>query len=80
MIGLKVGMSWEDKEDSHFPSLDSCRADDMNLQAMRPNVMVEWLTLLLHIQEVLDSNLGPETSCSCLVFSQSLHVNVRIMP
>jgi hypothetical protein len=25
------------------------------------NIMVEWLTLLLHIQEVPSSNLGPET-------------------
>jgi hypothetical protein len=28
-----------------------------------PNVVFEWLTLLLHIREVLDSNLGPETGC-----------------
>jgi hypothetical protein len=26
-----------------------------------PNVMVEWLTFLLRIREVLGSNLGPET-------------------
>jgi hypothetical protein len=26
------------------------------------NIVVEWLTLLLCIQEVLGSNLGPETS------------------
>jgi hypothetical protein len=26
----------------------------------RPNVVVEWLTLLLHIRDVLDSNLCPE--------------------
>jgi hypothetical protein len=25
-----------------------------------PNVVVEWLTLLLRIREVLGSNLGPE--------------------
>jgi hypothetical protein len=27
-----------------------------------PNVVTEWLTLLLHIWEVHDSNLKPETS------------------
>jgi hypothetical protein len=27
------------------------------------NVMVGWLTLLLHIQEILDSKLGLETGC-----------------
>jgi hypothetical protein len=27
----------------------------------RPNVVVEWLTLLLRIREVQGSNLGPET-------------------
>jgi hypothetical protein len=28
------------------------------------NVMVEWLTILLHIREVLGSNVGPEISYS----------------
>jgi hypothetical protein len=28
------------------------------------NAMVEGLTLLLHIQDVLGSNLSPETGCS----------------
>jgi hypothetical protein len=26
-----------------------------------PNVVVEWLTLLLHIRKDPDSNIGPET-------------------
>jgi hypothetical protein len=28
-----------------------------------PNIVAEWLTLLLYIWEVLGSNLGPQTSC-----------------
>jgi hypothetical protein len=28
---------------------------------LAPNVVIEMLTLLFHIREVLDSNLGPET-------------------
>jgi hypothetical protein len=27
----------------------------------RPNIVIEWLALFLHIREVLGSNLGPET-------------------
>jgi hypothetical protein len=27
-----------------------------------PGIVVKWIKLLLHIQEVLGSNLGPETS------------------
>jgi hypothetical protein len=27
------------------------------------NIVVEWLTLLLRILEVLGSNLGPKTGC-----------------
>jgi hypothetical protein len=34
-----------------------------------PNVVVEWLTLLLHIRKVPDSDLGPETSFRALGFS-----------
>jgi hypothetical protein len=30
--------------------------------ALRPNVVVEWLALLLRIREVVSSNLGLETS------------------
>jgi hypothetical protein len=41
-----------------------------------PNVVVEWLTLLLRIWEVLGSNLGPETGYPDLGFSwfSSVHV------
>jgi hypothetical protein len=31
------------------------------LEVVPPNVVVEWLALLLCIREVPDSNLGPET-------------------
>jgi hypothetical protein len=33
----------------------------MKVVEIRPNVMVEWLALLLRIREVPGSNLGPET-------------------
>jgi hypothetical protein len=33
----------------------------MSKKRKRPNVVVEWLTLLIHIWEVLGSNLSPET-------------------
>jgi hypothetical protein len=33
----------------------------LNLQINIPNIVVEWLTLLLRIWEVLDSNLGLQT-------------------
>jgi hypothetical protein len=42
------------------------------------------LTLLLHIPEVLGSNLGPETSYPdvsvFMVFPQSLQADARIVP
>jgi hypothetical protein len=46
-----------------------------------PNIMVEWLTLLLCIQEVPGSILGPEVSYPACDFnrSQSLQVNARIV-
>jgi hypothetical protein len=28
-----------------------------------PNVVIKWLTSLLHIQDITGSNLGPETRC-----------------
>jgi hypothetical protein len=34
----------------------------MTAQMEGPNVVVEWLTVLLHIQHVPGSNLGLETS------------------
>jgi hypothetical protein len=34
----------------------------------RPNVVVEWLTLLLRIREVPGSNLGPDTGYPDRVF------------
>jgi hypothetical protein len=33
-----------------------------NNNMVTPNVIVEWLTILLRIREVSGSNLGPETS------------------
>jgi hypothetical protein len=30
---------------------------------MTKNVVIEWLTLLLRVQEVPGSNIGPETGC-----------------
>jgi hypothetical protein len=49
---------------------------------MLPYVMVEWLTLLLHIQEVPGSNLGLEMSYSEVFHGipQSLQENIRIVP
>jgi hypothetical protein len=35
-----------------------------NVQLYSPNVVIEWLTLLLRILEVSDSNLNPETGYS----------------
>jgi hypothetical protein len=46
------------------------------------NIMVEWLTLLLRILELPDSNLGPETSHPDGGFSwlsQSLQANSGIV-
>jgi hypothetical protein len=43
--------------------------------------LVEWLTLLLRIREVLDSNLGLETGYAdegFIDFPQSLQANARI--
>jgi hypothetical protein len=34
----------------------------IRLMKIRPNAVAVWLTLLLHIQEVPGSNLGPETA------------------
>jgi hypothetical protein len=50
---------------------------------LRPNVMVEWLTLLLHIWEVTGSNLDPETSYTHQDFRgflRSLQANAGIVP
>jgi hypothetical protein len=33
----------------------------LRISDMSPKVVIEWLKLLLHIQEVPGSNLGPET-------------------
>jgi hypothetical protein len=46
------------------------------------NIMSEWLALLLHIQEVLHSNLDPETAILIQVshgFPLLLQVNARIV-
>jgi hypothetical protein len=50
--------------------------------AMAPNVVVHRLTLLRHIREVQDSNVGPETAYPEVFrgISQSLHMNVCIGP
>jgi hypothetical protein len=47
-----------------------------------PNVVVEWLTLLLHIREVPGSNICPKTDCPEFFrgFPQPLQANVRIVP
>jgi hypothetical protein len=48
-----------------------------------PTVAVEWLILLLHVREILGSNLGPETGSSrrgFLGFPQSFHSNTGIVP
>lgn len=43
-----------------------------------PNVVVEWLTLLFHIREVLGSNLGPDWVFHS--FPQSFWANAGIVP
>jgi hypothetical protein len=43
------------------PSNPSCLNHATNIR--RPNVVVEWLTLLIRIQEIRGSNLGPKASC-----------------
>jgi hypothetical protein len=48
-----------------------------------PNVVIEWLTLLLRILEVPGSNLGPGDRLSCFSFSlfpQSLQANAGMVP
>jgi hypothetical protein len=42
--------------------------------------MVDWLTLLIRIREFPASNLVPETDYRESGFSQSLQVNVWIVP
>jgi hypothetical protein len=47
-----------------------------NSFTLAPNVLVEWLTLLLCIREVLGSSLGPETGYPARGFNgfpQSFH-------
>jgi hypothetical protein len=53
------------------------------LLSQKPTFVVEWLTLLLHIQEVLGSNLGPETCCRdsfLVVFPQPFDIFAGIGP
>jgi hypothetical protein len=38
-------------------------SDAVSTAAVRPYVVVEWLTMLLRIRKVLRLNLGPETGC-----------------
>jgi hypothetical protein len=47
-----------------------------------PNIVVEWLTLLLRIRDVSGSNLGPETdySESFSAFPQSVQANAATVP
>jgi hypothetical protein len=51
---------------------------------VRPNVVVEWLTLLLGIREVPSSNIGPATDYAddwgFRGFGQSLQANAGIVP
>jgi hypothetical protein len=48
----------------------------------RPNIVVKWISLLLHIVEVLHSNTGLETSYPdwCYGFPQSLQEISGIVP
>jgi hypothetical protein len=53
------------------------------LLSQKPTFVVEWLTLLLNIQEVLGSNLGPETCCPgrfLVVFPQPFDTVAGIVP
>jgi hypothetical protein len=51
-------------------------------ETQSPNVVVEWLTLLLRIREVPDSNMGLKTGYPgrFLVFFQSFQGNAGIVP
>jgi hypothetical protein len=52
-------------------------------ETLKPNVVVEWFTLLLRIREVPWSNLDPETGILIEVihgFLQSLQANVEALP
>jgi len=37
------------------------KSSDYKFSTFTPNVVIEWLTILLRIREVPGSNLGPET-------------------
>jgi hypothetical protein len=57
--------------------------DKRENEKLEPNVVVEWLTLLLRIREVPGSNLDLETGyphCDFRGFPQFLQANVRIVP
>jgi hypothetical protein len=41
------------------------------------NITVEWLVPLLHIRQVLDSNLGPGTGCCHWVVMHALFIDVK---
>jgi hypothetical protein len=45
-----------------------------------PNVVVEWLTLLFHIQEVPVQTSARRLAEICRGFPQSLQANTRIVP
>jgi hypothetical protein len=52
------------------------------LHTKRPNVVLEWLTLLLLIREVPGSNIGPETAYpdwGISLFSQAFQASVGIL-
>jgi hypothetical protein len=45
-----------------------------------PNIMIDWLALLLHILEVMGSNLGLLTGYPSRGVPQSLQANSVIVP
>jgi hypothetical protein len=62
-----------------IPTLHEAEISTIISLRNEPNVMVEWLTFLLHILEVLDSNISLETSYSGQDFPQSLKANTGIV-
>jgi hypothetical protein len=68
----------------HSHTADRCSRSSGKLQLLHnsPNVVVEWLALLLRIWDVPVSNLGPGDQLSKVLrdFPQSIHVNAEIVP
>jgi hypothetical protein len=67
--------------DSSLPLIQIPMLKEANMLLIQPNAMVGWLALLFHIQEVLGSNPGPETSYPDRYFNgfpQSIQANAMI--